>query len=633
MVDQPSQARSDQITTSPQTGSATNSPTDITTSPQAGSGARSETGITTSPQTGLAKVVQGLRARPRVWPGVILAAILLLGRFGILIGDFSPMKFMIGLFMIPIAVVVGLIIWWMFASRVHWIDRFIVVGAFVAVTAATVFAAGPNFPPIAMFLYALPFVAILWPAWLLVTPMLSWPVRRAGILVIFLVVGAMVSMLRVEGMDGEFNPTFSWRLTLTPEQRLLAEKAASGESGAAKAKLSDEMVKEQPGDWVGFRGPRRDGRVVGVKVNTDWDNSPPKELWRHRIGPGWSSFAVVGNLIFTQEQRGEDEYVICYDATTGGEIWSHHDTTRFTELVAGPGPRATPTFYAGRIYATGANGKLNCLKASDGSVVWSRDITTETEAKVPQWGFSSSPLVAHGLVSVFAGGPNGKGVIAFDADTGRVKWTAGRGTQSYCSPHLARFNDSEQILINTDAGTEAFDPEKGTALWSHDWPGEIVRVIQPTLVGDHELLIGTGLGVGTRKISVGKDDKAWNSKEEWTSKAIKPYYNDMVIFEDHLYGFDGSFLACVDLKAGASKWRARGYGSGQLLLLADQGLLLILSEQGDVALVRAQPDKHEELARIKAMEGKTWNHPVVAHGKLFVRNGETIVCYELPLVD
>jgi len=325
--------------------------------------------------------------------------------------------------------------------------------------------------------------------------------------------------------------------------------------------------------------------------------------------------------------------VVCYDASTGGEIWSHHDTTRFTELVAGPGPRATPTFDAGKIYALGANGNLNCLKASDGSVVWSRDIAAETDAKVPTWGFSSSPLVAHRFVSVFAGGPDGKGVIAFDAETGKVAWTAGNGKQSYCSTHLAKFNDSEQILINTDAGTEAFDPKTGTVLWTYEWPGDIVRVVQPTLVGDHELLIGTGLGVGTRKISVSKDRKAWKSTEEWTSKAIKPYYNDMVIFEDHLYGFDGSFLVCVDLKAGTGKWRARGYGSGQLLLLADQGLLLILSEQGEVALVRAQPDKHEELAKIKAMEGKTWNHPVVAHGKLFVRNGETIVCYELPLPD
>jgi outer membrane protein assembly factor BamB len=618
MADQQSQARTEQITTSPQTANDA------------------------SPQPGLATIVQNLRRKPRVWPGVILAAILVLGRLSMSIGDFSVTKMFFALFIIPIAVVAGLLVWWMFASRVSWFDRFLVVGTLALVTIGTVLASGSAFPSFALFLYSLPFVVVLWPAWLLATPMLSWPVRRAGVLAIFLFAGIISSMLRVDGMDGEFNPTFSWRFMPTAEQKLLAElNSTVGQPGVANSKLSDVVLKEEPGDWAGFRGPKRDSRVVGVKINTDWEKSPPKELWRHRIGPGWSSFAVVGGLVFTQEQRGDDEYVVCYDAANGGEVWAHHDTTRFTELVAGPGPRATPTFYEGRIYALGANGDLNCLKASDGSVVWSKNIAIETDAKVPNWGFSSSPLVAHGLVSVFAGAPpddNGvqRGVVAFNADTGEKKWTGGKGGkdfESYCSPHLAKFNDSEQILINTSGGTEALEPDKGTTLWSHEWPGEIVRVIQPTLVGDHELLIGTGLGVGTRKISVTNDGKQWTAQAGWTSRAIKPYYNDMVVVENHLYGFDGSFLVCVDLKDGTGKWRARGYGNGQLLLLADQKLLLILSEQGDVALVRAQPDKHEELAKFKAMDGKTWNHPVVAHGKLFVRNGETIVCYALPLAD
>jgi len=121
-------------------------------------------------------------------------------------------------------------------------------------------------------------------------------------------------------------------------------------------------------------GPRRDGRLAGVRIKTDWQQSPPPELWRHRIGPGWSSLAVVGDRLFTQEQRGEDEYVVCYDATNGAEVWSHHDATRFYEVVAGPGPRATPTFHAGRLYTFGANGHLNCLEAASGKPVWSHDV-------------------------------------------------------------------------------------------------------------------------------------------------------------------------------------------------------------------------------------------------------------------
>jgi outer membrane protein assembly factor BamB len=124
-------------------------------------------------------------------------------------------------------------------------------------------------------------------------------------------------------------------------------------------------------------------------------------------------------------------------------------------------------------------------------------------------------------------------------------------------------------------------------------------------------------------------DSNWTTEAKWTTNKIKPYFNDFVVFDDHLYGFDGEFLACINLDNGSSKWRARGYGNGQILLLVDQGLLLILTEEGDVALVRAQSDKHEEIARFKAINGKTWNHPVIAHGKLFVRNGETMACFEL----
>jgi outer membrane protein assembly factor BamB len=135
--------------------------------------------------------------------------------------------------------------------------------------------------------------------------------------------------------------------------------------------------------------------------------------------------------------------------------------------------------------------------------------------------------------------------------------------------------------------------------------------------------------MGARRVHVTQEGDGWSEKQVWETKAIKPYYNDLVIYKDHLYGFDGNFFTCVTLADGQKKWRERGYGNGQVLLLADQGLLLILSEKGDVALVEATPEKHKEIARIPAIKGKTWNHPVLAHGKLFVRNGEEMACFQL----
>jgi outer membrane protein assembly factor BamB len=303
-------------------------------------------------------------------------------------------------------------------------------------------------------------------------------------------------------------------------------------------------------------------------------------------------------------------------------------------MVAGPGPRATPTFHAGRLYAFGANGHLSCLDAASGKSLWSRDVVADSKAPIPQWGFSSSPLVAQGMVTVFAGAPKAKTLLAYNAKNGELAWTASVGPESdkaamsYCSPQLATIHGVDQILLATDAGLSAFEPASGRELWYHSWPADnTARIVQPALVGDGDVLLGAR--IGTRRVSIRRDGESWSTEEKWTSRKIRLYFNDVVIVNGYLYGFDSGKLECVSVKDGSEAWRARGYGNGQVLLLADQGLLLVLSEDGNVALVSAQPEKHVELCRFKAIEGKTWNHPVIAHGKLFVRNGEEIACFDV----
>jgi outer membrane protein assembly factor BamB len=217
---------------------------------------------------------------------------------------------------------------------------------------------------------------------------------------------------------------------------------------------------------------------------------------------------------------------------------------------------------------------------------------------------------------------------------------------------------AEQLLVATDLGLTSFDPTSGQVLWQHEWPttkDQIARVTQPTVIGDRDVLIGTGLGVGMRRIRVELRSDAerssampqgrsassearnstppgtWATEEIYTTRAIKPYFNDLVVYNSNAYGFDSAFFTCVGADDGQVRWRVRGYGSGQVLLLEDQGLLLITSEKGEVALVEANPARHVELARFQAIEGKTWNHPVVAHGKLFVRNGEEAAGFELAI--
>ena len=319
------------------------------------------------------------------------------------------------------------------------------------------------------------------------------------------------------------------------------------------------------GDWPGFRGANRDGKLVGVQISTDWEKAPPKLLWKHRVGPGWSSFAVVGNRLFTQEQRDKEEVVVCYDANTGEELWVHGDRARFEEAVAGAGPRATPTFQEGKIYGLGATGRLNCLDAATGEEKWSRDIVADSGAKTPDWGFSSSPFVDQGIVTVFAGGPQDKCVLGYNAASGELAWTAGGGQNSYCSLQPARVDKVEQLLIATDEGLTAFQPADGKVLWRYSWPleGGMSRIVQPAVLGDSSVLIGTGFGYGTRRLRVEHQGDEWRTKDAWTSRAIKPYYNDMVVYEGHLYGFDGNMLTCVSLENGNGKWKAGVMATGK----------------------------------------------------------------------
>ncbi|HET9227517.1 MAG TPA: PQQ-binding-like beta-propeller repeat protein, partial [Thermoanaerobaculia bacterium] len=339
---------------------------------------------------------------------------------------------------------------------------------------------------------------------------------------------------------------------------------------------------------------------------------------------GWSSFAVDGDLIYTQEQRGDDEVVSCYNRTTGEPVWMHRDAARFYESNAGAGPRGTPTLANGRVYALGATGILNALDARDGSVVWSRNAATDTKAELPGWGFSSSPLVIDGVVIVATAGK----LAAYDAGTGELRWMGRDDGDSYSSPHLITAGGVQQVLFLGGTGAVSVSPADGKILWEHPWKTG-TRIVQPAMTADGDVLISAGEGM--RRIALARSSGSWKADERWTSNGLKPYFNDFVLHDGHAYGFDGRILSCIGLADGKRKWKGGRYGNGQMVLLADQNLLLVLSEQGELALVKATPDEFVELAKVPAIEGKTWNHPVVVGDMLLVRNDQEMAAFRLPL--
>jgi len=606
----------------------------------------------------------------RLWPGVVAAGLIALGMFGLpVVAPDAAMYGFLG------AMVGGLmvVLWWTFFSRAPWLERLgalalIVVAVFVTSRVVHESIRG-GMMGMMLGVYSVPVMGLALVAGAVAGRHLAARPRRAAMIAIILLACGAWTLVRTDGITGDGSAEFRWRWTQTAEERFLAagvltpapqpaaaseapppapttDKPAALASASAAAKVPEERIDAEVGEvpaavppnpaapktrvgWPGFRGSDRDGIVRGVQIRTDWPASPPVELWRRPIGPAWSSFAVRGDLLYTQEQRGEDEIVACYRATTGEPVWIHRDAVRFWESNAGAGPRATPTLSDARIYSLGATGILNALDAGNGAVIWSRNAASDTGGKVPFWGFSSSPLVVGDIVIAYAGG-----LAAYDRATGRPRWVGKPGGDSYSSPQLVTIDGVTQILQLTSAGVTSVTPADGTLLWEHAWPGD--PIVQPAMTADGGVLIATGGGtgpLGLRRLAVAQKPGGWSVEERWTSNGLKPYFNDFVVHEGHAFGFDGHILSCVDLKDGTRKWKGGRYGNGQLVLLPDQDVLLVLSEEGELALVRATPDKFTELARSPAIEGKTWNHPVLAGNVLLVRNGEEMAAFRLSLAS
>jgi outer membrane protein assembly factor BamB len=623
----------------------------------------------------------------RVWPGLIAAVAVLVTRFGVkaFVPGFTGFsRGMMWSFWAAGAV----LLWWLLLSRARWFER---LGG-VALIAAGLFAAWQlrhaSMSLLWLVGYAVPFACLALVAGAVLARRMDGATRRATIAGAVLLACFGWTLLRTEGISGDHFLVYHWRWSPSPEERLLAQSGrepappsatvppaavdaspapVTGSSAASSAAAAPSPQPTPPAaagvsknatnaprvapaptlaapvppaaaaaEWPGFRGPERDGIVHGLRIATDWSASPPVELWRRAVGPGWSSVAVSGGRLYTQEQRGDDEVVACYDAATGAPVWRHRDRARFFESNGGPGPRGTPTLDGGRVYTLGATGLLNALDARHGRVVWSREAAADAAGtpsmggggtvRVPDWGFSSSPLVVGDLVIVAMAGQ----LVAYDLATGKPRWVGPRGGVSYSSPQLVTIGGVPQVVLASGAGLTSVAPADGKPLWKHEWKG--FPIVQPAIVPDG-LLVAVASDSGTRRLAIARGAADWTVEPRWTSPALKPYFNDFVVHDGHAYGFDGRILACIDLSDGQRKWKGGRYGNGQLVLLAEQELLLVLSEDGELALVKAAPDQFTELARIPALQGKTWNHPALARGVLLVRNGEEMVAYRLPPAD
>jgi outer membrane protein assembly factor BamB len=378
-----------------------------------------------------------------------------------------------------------------------------------------------------------------------------------------------------------------------------------------------------PPYWTGFRGPERDGHYRQRPILTKWPSSGLRPMWKQPVGIGYASFVAANGRAFTIEQRGNQEVVSAYDVLTGRELWTHTSNRSFGGNQGGP--RATPTWHDGVVYALGATGELRALTEADGRQIWRTDILEDAGAGNLDFGMAASPLVVDDTVVVLPGGGNGKSVVAYDRRTGKPAWSALDDAASYSSPMLATIEGVRQIVVLTASRVVGLTPDRGGLLWEFSWPYE-QNPPQPVILGDR-VLISTSSGGGAVMIELTRSGDRFAARELWRTNRMKNNFSSSVHHDGFIYGLDEFILACIDASTGELKWKGGRYGYGQVMLAS--GHLIVTTEQGEIALVRAAPESHQEVVRFAAIEGQTYNHPAIADGILLIRNAKEMAAFDL----
>jgi outer membrane protein assembly factor BamB len=465
--------------------------------------------------------------------------------------------------------------------------------------------------------------------------------RWSGFAVVVLLVAGFVACVNVEGATGNMIPI------LTPRPWLRSLLSLPDRAGPAPIALNlkgahVDLATTTPHDFPQFLGPKRDLAVRGIKLARDWSVHPPEEVWRKRVGAGWSGFSAVNGYAVTLEQRGSTELVTCYQIETGELQWAHGADTRYETWIGGIGPRSTPTIHLGKVYVLGATGRFLCLDGASGQPVWQKDLlqefglTSQDERELLHFGRANSPLIVDDVVIVPAGGPKPGArwsLAAFHKDTGALVWKGGGQNVSYSSPAFGVLAGVAQVVCVNEDTASGHDVKTGKLLWEIPWPGNSSKdanVSQAVPLPPDRVFISKGYGGGATlvKLTPAADGTLEAKQLYHEPRNMRTKLTNVTIKDGHVYGLSDGVLECLQLDTGRKVWRDGRYGHGQILRVDD--LLLVLSEDGELALVEATPERpNHVLGQIQALEGRTWNNLALYGSYLLLRNGTEAVCYRL----
>ncbi len=380
-------------------------------------------------------------------------------------------------------------------------------------------------------------------------------------------------------------------------------------------------------DWPRWRGPDLDG----ISKETDWSpkalNGEPKILWRAKLGMGFSSFAVAAGRVYTTGNTADTDTLFCFDAATGKELWKVSYPEPLDPKYYDGGTSATPTVDGDTVYQLSRKGLLLAVDARTGKEKWKKNVATEVGASIPDWGFAGSPYVSGALLVVNVG-KHGTGL---EKQTGKVMWRTGREASGYATPVPFELAGKKSLAIFGGKELAALDPASGQLLWSHPWKTEYdVNATDPIFTGN-QVFLSTGYGTGGGLLALA----GGRPKEVWANKNMHNMFNPSVLINGHLYGISGqsgksgdSGLACVELATGKLKWLEKSLMFGAMTATTDK--LIAIGEKGELVIAEVNPDKFVATSRAQVLGGRCWTTPVLADGRIYVRNAKgDMICVDV----
>ncbi len=382
------------------------------------------------------------------------------------------------------------------------------------------------------------------------------------------------------------------------------------------------MLAVHAADWPQYLGPTANGIAPDVGINRDWNQKPPRQLWRVPMGDaGYAGPSVADGKVFIIDHAGENDVVKALDLAGGNQVWTYPyaDTGKANYGFA----RATPVFDDGKLYTVSRLGVVNCLNASNGQKIWSLDMKSQFGGRGPKWDYANSVLIDGDKCILVPGGPSAT-VAAVNKNTGAPIWKGGSGEiGGYSTPTKAMLDGREQYVVFTEGHVIGVDCNSGQLLWKYPWKTNYDVNAATPIVGAPYVFITSNYGVGCALIQVASGQ----ATQAWMNKAIQSHFNSPIFYKGCLWGISGN-LVCMDSRTGSVLWQQGGFEKGGLVGV-DGFIIAVNGGDGDVVLCDAEPTGYRERGRIKPLGGQSWTAPIVADGKLIIRNTQALACLDL----